>query len=254
MKKIHPAISLAALAVMCAGVGQAQAQDYQLEAGLSYIGIEPDVGPSDSVIGADLTWHFAPVKTEGRPLAEAAFLGRSSNLQLGYAAEDKADIDTINVGGELYLDSFYLAAGYQRVDYDFDESDDFNVALGFLPMDGLLLKVGYAKQDLSDIDTVSLGAKYVTGLTGETAFGLEGGLDIVDDAADSKIVSGRADYYFTPAISAGILAAYNDNDIDNETSAGAAARWFFTPAFSIEGVVTTADSGETWGLRLAGRF
>lgn len=252
MRKIHTAIGLAALAMMYAGIGQAQ--DYQLEAGLNYLGIDPDGGSSDSALGADLTWHFAPVKTEGRPLAEAAFLGRSSNLQLGYTSVDKADTDVINVGGELYFENFYFAAGYQRVDYDFDESNDFDVALGFLPMDGLLLKVGYAKQDLSDIDTVSLGAKYVAALTGGTAFGVEGGLDIVDDPADSKIISARGDYYFTPAISAGVLVAYDDNDIDNETSAGVAARWFFTPAFSVEGGFMASDNADTWNVRLAGRF
>jgi len=255
MKKIHSTIGLAALALTCAGMAQqAFAQDYQLEVGLSYLGLEPDVGSSDSAFGADLTWHFDRVQTAGRPLAEAAFLGRASNLQLGYTAWDDADIDVLRAGGELYLQNFYLAGAYQRVDTNISEFDDFSVAVGYLPIDGLRLTLGYADDDASDSETISVAAKYVTGLGGGTALNVEGGVAFVDDAADTTLFSARADYYFNPALSLGVTLAHNNNDIEDDTAVGVASRWFFTPAFSIEGFYETADLADAWGVRLAGRF
>jgi hypothetical protein len=42
-----------------------------------------------------------------------------------------------------------------------EDATDFAIRAGFLPMDGLLLTVGYEDHDLVDLTAISLGAKSV---------------------------------------------------------------------------------------------
>lgn len=53
------------------------ATPYQTEVGVLYTDIAGEI----DVTGIAGEWHFAPVTTEGHPLAEAAFLERSSSLR-----------------------------------------------------------------------------------------------------------------------------------------------------------------------------
>lgn len=251
MKKQLVALGAAAVFGLSA---PALAQDFQAEGGISYVGISPDVGPSDSAIGVDFTLHFDPVRTQGHPLAEAAFLNRASNVFGAYATFDKADLDSILLGGEFYIQDFYLRGEFNRLSGGGASSNDYGLTVGFLPRDGLLLTLGYDKADLADVDTITLGAKSVTKMVGDTALNLEGSLAFVDDGASTKVLALSGDYYFNPMFSAGARFAYTDNDFDSFTAVGVGARYFFTPTFSLEAEYITEDSVDTFGFRGALRF
>lgn len=231
----------------------AAAQDFQLEGGLGLTRLDPELGASDSLLGADVTWHFAAVKTANLPLAEAGFLTRSSNLFGAYITADKADRDTLVLGGEFYVENFYVAAAYNRIDNG-ATSNDFAVRLGFLPTNGMLLTFGYAKQDLADVDAISLEMKYVIDLVADSALNLEAGLTLVDDAVDTKVLDLAADYYFGHMLSGGVTVGYSDNDLDDNTVIGVRGRYFFTPTFSVQGSYETDGDNDEFGVRLALRF
>lgn len=250
MKKTVLAMGMAAATFLAL---PAAAQNYQVEAGVFYANLSPDMGPSDSLLGIGGEFHFAPVETANRPLAEAAFLGRSSNVAAFYATVDDADVDLLGLGGEFYVDNLYFAADYTRVDAG-ATSDDYGIQVGFLPMDGLRITLGYDKADLADVDTVSLNVKYVAALVADSAINLEGSIASVDDAVDTKVLNLGADYYFSHAFSAGVTLAYVDNDIDSDTTVGVRSRYFFTPVFSGEASYTTNDFVDTFTVGASLRF
>src|SRR5262245_33257940 len=75
--------TLGPLLLLTLAPAAALADDYRFEVKGSYDRAMPD---SDELLGdPDVTalsgtWYFAPVSTDGVPLAEAAFLGRASSL------------------------------------------------------------------------------------------------------------------------------------------------------------------------------
>ncbi len=241
----------AAVAAAFATFG-AQAQDYQMEGGLQYAHVDAD-GSTDSIYGADFTFHLKQVSTSGRPLAEAAFLGRSSNLGLSYATVDKADVDALNGSGEFYFGDFYGAVDVTQASIGSDDSTDFAIRAGFLPMDGLLLTVGYEDYDLADLTAISLGAKYVVLLNDGMALNLEGDVKQYDDQDDTIEYTLLADYYLNNALSFGVR--FNDSDASgSDATVGVGAKYFFTPVISGEIEYANQDKTDTIGVRVAMRF
>lgn len=241
-----------AVAVALAAPGAALAQNYQWEAGLSYIDISPDVGSSDSAYGVDLVWFLEPVRTGNLPLAGAAFYTRADNLYGSYVSFDDLDLNILNVGGEYYVDRLYLAAEYIRYSNG-GSSDDFGVAVGYVPVDGLRFAARYVFADVGG-DVYGVDVKYLTPLAGGTAFGLEAAAEFLDDDFDTKAFSVAADYYLNPSFSLGARLVYTDDDFDSDTAWGVGAKYFFTPTFSGEVEYLSGDYVDTLGLRIAARF
>lgn len=176
----------------------------------------------------------------------------ASNLSLAYTAIDKADFDVLAGVAEFYLGDFYLAGGATHFSNGGD-STDFNIAAGSLPMDGLLVKIGYADFDATSDSAVSVGAKYVKQLANGTAFNVEGDIVLYDDDADTREYLLSGDYYINNAVSIGLR--YADSTVSGaDATFGAGARYFFTPAFSGELEYTTNDDVDSFGARLALRF
>lgn len=243
-------MKLLAMTIVTAGlssVGAAQAQDYQMEGSAAYSSIKPDVGASDSVLGLGFTYNFEKVKTAGVPLAEAAYLGRNSNLALAYATVDKADVDTMGAQGEFYLDNLYLAALYATKDSAGTSADTFGGSIGFRLGEGTQLALGYTTTDAGaggSVDAISLSAKHVTKLSGGNFINLEGGYTSVDDNNDTKSFNVGGDFYFDPTFSVG--ADYTSTD--GTTGSGSSdysvgAQKFFTPTLSGELSYGTANDG-----------
>lgn len=95
MKKLAIASALlSALAV----TGSAHA--YQAEVGGSYTYTDWDQFDSTHSFGVDGTYYFNPVQTRNAPLAEAAFLNRSSNVnaKVNYADNDGVKNSQYGVG------------------------------------------------------------------------------------------------------------------------------------------------------------
>jgi opacity protein-like surface antigen len=241
-----------AMAMAMALPAAAQAKDYQFEGGLQYVYANPDFGSSDSAIGLDVTWHLDQVRTDGLPLAAAAFYNRNSSVSASYLTFDDLDLDLLSVGTELYYERFYIAADYLRFDNGVT-SDDFVLGLGYVPVDGLRLAARYLIADEGD-DAWAVDFKYLRPLAGGTAVGLDASAQFVDDFADTKVYAFSGDYYFNPSFSLGARIVYTDDDFDSDTAWGAGAKYFFTPTISAEVEYLDSDLVETVGVRVAARF
>jgi len=256
MKKTLLAASVAALAFAPA----AYAQNYQMEGGLFYSHLDAD-GAKDDNFGLDFTYHINEVSTAGHPLNEAGFLERSTNIGARFSSWDKQDTDTISLGGEAFIEDFYVSAG---VDFNSNPSGtsdttDFGVRLGFLPTDGLLLTLGYDleedgnEREDKDLGIISLGGKYVTPLDGEMALNIEAEIGFADDNDDTVVYTLGGDLYFNSAISAGLWLADSDQS-GSKTLVGVRGKYFVTPLVSVEAAYSKQDKVDTFGLRAALRF
>lgn len=216
-----------------------------------------------TIFGLDFTYHINEVSTAGHPLNEAGFLERSTNIGARFSSWDKQDVDTISLGGEAFIEDFYVSAG---VDFNSNPSGvsdttDFGVKVGFLPTDGLLLTLGYdieedgqfKKGKIKDLNTISLGGKYVTPLDGEMALNLEGEVGFQDDDDDTVVYTLGGDLYFNSAISAGLWLADSDES-GSKTLVGVRGKYFVTPLVSVEAAYSKQDKVDTFGLRAALRF
>ena len=242
MKKHYLAVAVAAAFAV---QGVAHAQDYQMEAGASYIDLDGD----DSAVGVDFTYYLETVSTANRPLAEAYFLGRNSNLGASYATADEADLDVIAVGGEFWFQDIYVAAALSQEDDGVDTFDDYLVRAGYMLQDGALVYIGFDDGDSFIDPTYHIGAKYV-GKLGENFVNLEA--DLASNDGDNTL-SLLGDYFFTTEFSAGVRVSESDaSGVDTEFGVG--AKYFFTPTISGEVEYSTQDSFDTIGLRVAARF
>ena len=244
MKKTY--LALAVAAALSATHGVAQAQDYNVEIGGSYIDFDGD----DHALKLDATFHFDTVNTAGRPLTEAAFMGRNSNVFASYESFDDLDIDEFNIGGELWLEDIYLSATYTDLSGDdsFDESS-YELRVGYMLGDDFLVSLGYEDGDERDDETISLAAKYV-GQIGDNFINVEGGIFNTDG---DNLFALSGDYYFTREFSVGLRLADSDES-GFKTIYGIASRYFFTPTISGEVEYLTQDSDDQFTLRVAARF
>ncbi|MDX5328526.1 MAG: putative porin [Marinobacter sp.] len=240
MKKTYLA---AAVAAVFSVAGVAQAQDYQMEAGLSYV--DTDMLGGEEIISVDFTYHLETVTTANRPLKEAAFLGNNSNISASVSQFDTADVTGFNLGGEFWMEQLYLSADLT----DVDGNQDYEARIGFMLQDGLLLNAGFADGDTYLDPSILVAAKYVAKM-GENFVNLEAELETNDGDNAITLVG---DYFFTPEFAAGLRIVETDvTGVD--TAFGVGASYFFTPVASVEVEYMDQDGDATMGLRAAMRF
>lgn len=232
---------LIATGLLC-GSSVALAQSYQFEVGGGLTHVDPDAGNSDTQVYGHGRYHFTRVQTAQRPLAEAAFLARSSNAYVrGYD-----DLDVIQAGAEFYIpDSiFYVAAEVTRVDYPGQaRNNDWGVKLGLTPIEGLLVWTGYYDEPGYDLN---LHAKYVIDLGRNNAVNLEAGFVDYDEDNHAYLMG---DFYFDRTFSAGV--GYLDDGDDGYLIR---TRKFFTEAISAEASYTKSDYADQLSLGASFRF
>lgn len=245
MKKTLLAASIAALAFAPA----AYAENYQMEGGIHYNNVDYD-GPGsfkDDNFGFDFTYHLNQVSTSGHPLQEAGFLERSTNIGASYNnwSGDRVEGNILSLNGEAFIENFYASAkvdinswdkAYGNFRYGTDSTTDFGIKVGFLPLDGLLITLGYDiegdGQITKDLKTISLGGKYVTQLDGDMALNVEAEVSQADDNDDTVIYTLGGDFYFNNAMSAGLW--FSDSDRNNaKTEFGIRGNYFVTPLVSV---------------------
>jgi hypothetical protein len=187
---------LALTTALIASFGTAHA--YQAEINANYENTSFDGDSEDlDTFGIDGTYYLNGVKSKIRHLQRLLLKAKASNIGLGYANssidEDGAEeIDTVGLNGEYFIPNsqFYVSGSLNRsevtVESEFGKASDDNVGYaleaGYLPVDGLLIAAGVAKENLDPmyvskngfIDTfsnisavaddtaVTLRAKYVT--------------------------------------------------------------------------------------------
>ncbi len=211
--------------------------DYQSEVGANYT----DVEDGDGAFGVYGQMHFSPVQTRNHPLAEAAFLERSTNV---YAAAGD-DFDSLTVGGELYVPDtmFYIGARVNRVDTGADDETTAYATLGLTPIDGLLVTTEFSEDGYD----ANLSAKYVTSLGGGNFVNLQG---TYQDSDFDDMLSLFADFYFdrTFSVGAGYTDFYGNDQFTLRTEK------FFTEEVSGNLAFTDTDFGNAFTIGAAIRF
>ena len=268
MKKLAIASALlAALAV----TGTAHAYQAEVNAGYENTDIE-DVGDLDTLF-INGKYYLNGVQVKNAPLAEAAFLGKASNIGLGYAnasGDGDEDIDVLGINGEFYIPNsqFYVSGAVNQVDFGDEDNTGYSVEVGYLPIDGLLLAVGAADENVDPVqvanygfmtnianattvgeDTaVSLRAKYVTQI-GNHFTNFEG-VTYFGDETNYRL---GADLYIDPTLSVGVSFADTTAD-DSDTIFGVRAQKFFTPAVAVGVNYSTTDDIDAFGINGTFRF
>ncbi len=220
----------------------AMANTYNGEVSLEYADFDNDL----TAISLQGVYHFTPVDTANKPLAEAAFLERRSFVNAGHTEFDfdGGSSDAQNIGFGFYIPStiFYVGAQYVKME---DENDTV-VTLGITPIDGLLVSTSHS-EEAEDYEA-NIAAKYVSKLAGDTAINLEAGFaQGPDDEEDT--LSLAADYYFTSFFSVG--ATLEDQE---ESAYGLRTRYFFNDNFSLNAQIVSADEADAYSIGAAFRF
>ncbi|WP_281963121.1 putative porin [Acinetobacter johnsonii] len=274
---------LALTTALIASFGTAHA--YQAEINANYENTSFDGDSEDlDTFGISGKYYLNGVNTKNSPLAEAAFLSKASNIGLGYANssidEDGADleIDTVGLNGEFFIPNsqFYVSGSLNRsevtVESEFGKASDDNVGYvleaGYLPVDGLLIAAGVAKENLDPmyvskngfIDTfsnisavaddtaVTLRAKYVTQI-GNYFTNFEGATYFGDETAYRL----GTDLYIDPTLSVGV--SFMDTTFDDfDTVWAVRAQKFFTPAIAVGLNYTTTEDADSYGINGTFRF
>lgn len=218
------------------------AQSYQFEAGAAITHTDPDNGHSDESVGINGTYHFTRVQIANLPLAEAAFLQRSSNAYV----RSYEELDVIYAGAEFYIPDtiFYVAAELQRVDVRGYRNNDWGIRVGVTPLAGLLVWTSYYDEPGYD---PNIHGKYVVDLGYNNALNIEAGYTDYD-THNAPYIFG--DFYFNRTFSVG--AGYSDQYDNDEFTLR--TRKFFTDSLSGELAYAKADDDKSVTLGARIRF
>ncbi len=254
-------IALAAAALLSmAAAPAAVADDYRAELQGTYVQLlAPGDFPDLDAFYVQGRWYFAPVKTDGVPLAEAAFLGRASSVSLAAARfEGSFGVDVFHLNSQAASVGYYIpgtmffagvaasrsqhvtAVSSTIVQKDYD--NHWSGTVGIAPLDGLLITTGFHEDGYDP----NITARYVGKLP--NAHYYAGSISVVDPDQGDTSFGIDFDYYFDDTFSAGV--AYQDG---SESLTGK-VRKFFTPRFSLGGSYTSAEFSDSFEVDIAWRF
>jgi hypothetical protein len=252
MKKTYLALSVAAAAVAFSAQS-AVAQDYHMEVNAGYTSYSYDAGGDDSALGVGFNYYLEKVRTSGKPLAEAAFLGHNSNVGVSYKNTDKADVTDLGLNGEYWFEKIYAAANLTRYDDAVDDGINYDLRAGYMIDPALLAYVGLEDGDGYFESVLKLGAKYVTKI-GSNNVNLEGQYATSDG---ESVISLGGDYYLNNELSVGAeVGIPSASGAENEIELR--ARYFFMPNISAQASYTLnsdyVDGDSALGLGVTARF
>jgi len=250
-KSLWAGVFLTAVASGLPAVTSAQEYQADIRAGIGSIDVEGGDNAMQYMLGG--TAYFAPVETTNKPLAEAAFLGKASNLNAGisYLNTDISNFTATEIGAEWYIPNsmVYLAGQYTRLSGDILEGDAWSVSAGITPIEGFLVSTSYIKD--SDYEP-NIDAKYVLLLNEGRALNMHGSLQVGDDVT---YYTAGMDYYFNANTSVGFEyedSTGDEGDIfDSYTVNG---KHFFTEKAYVGAFYTGTDYTDTVGLDIGMRF
>ncbi len=274
---------LALATALLAGLGTAHAYQAEINAGYENTDID-GFGDDVDTFSIGGKYYLNGVQVKNAPLAEAAFLGKASNIGLAYtnaSTEDEGaelEIDTVGINGEFFIPNsqFYVSGSINRAEVTVEDefgtaSDDntgYAIEAGYLPINGLLLAAGVSKENidahqagkkgfintfssasaLADDTALTLRAKYVT-LVGNHYANFEASTAFGDETAYGV----AADLYVDPTLSVGV--SVNDATLDDfDTVFSVRAQKFFTPAIAAGLNYTTTDGADSFGINGTFRF
>lgn len=247
---------------------------YQGEISAAYGDISYDNSNADGhSIELEGEYYFSLVDTKNHPLAEAAFIEKSSSVyvQLGNeeikAGGQKADIYSRLIGVDFYIpDSIiYLGAGVAEfkanapsfLGQSYDWESSWFIKAGVAPIAGLLVWSEFV-EDIDITDEWNINGKYVLPLSGEQALNFEAGYEKSKLGYTDDTISLAADYYIDRNLSIGTgftnTSYANGTNINSTNDYFVRARNFFTDNISVELAYTDGDTGNNLMLGGTIRF
>ncbi|MES2823314.1 MAG: putative porin [Pseudomonadota bacterium] len=229
--------------------GAAVADSYQVDLGA--VASHTKLDGSDNKMkayGLEGAYYFNPVSTINVPLAEAAFLGKNSNVYAGALRSSLSGehLNFYEVGAEFYIPEnfLYVNAGALRATGDNFTDNDWYTSVGITPLDGLLVTTTYYGDEGYD---ANIAAKYVMGIGGDNFINLEAR---VMDADTGTVKEIGGDFYIdtTFSIGAAVSQQHSDNTYRVRT------RKFFNEQFSGELSYEDAPATNTFTAGVSVRF
>jgi hypothetical protein len=225
----------------------AQADDYRAELGVGFehTSFDGEGVPNAREYGVAGTYYLEPVTTDGLPLAEAAFLNRSSFVRAGTARAEFGDgkIDIFHATAGYYMPDtiFYGELSFTYLD-DFSPGDRsiFSGAFGVTPIDGLLVLTRFDEDGWDP----NVTAKYVGKLPNAHFYAAT--VSAVDPDEGDVDVRLDVDYFLDTTLSVGAGVGRHDWTLRAEK--------FFTPGFAVGGRFSALDEGDQFGASVTWRF
>lgn len=240
---------VAALGVIASGF--AVADTYQVDLGASAHRIEKDKSNNTAeAYNLEGSYYFKAVETNNLPLAEAAYLGKNSNIFAGFDLKPTQNRmpnqKKYVVGAEFYIpESFlYVSAGGSRYSVNHEHDHDWFTTVGVTPIDGLLLTTSYNHDRGYD---ANMHAKYVTSIGSGQFINLEAGLA---DSEFGTYTSVGGDFYIDNTFSVG----GNISDDDMGTEYTLRTTKFFTEQLSANLAFTDTEEGNEVVVGASFRF
>ena len=205
----------------------------------------------------DVISYFDPISTEGKPLAEAAFLSRGSNFNFGVDRSEQIDDydTTLKLGVEWFSKdtNLYFALDYQYTEEDFGDDQSSQATIGFLPADGLLISTTF---DDGYGHSPNLAVKYVKSFDSGKAVNLYGNLIDGDNATQYTL---GFDYYLSPVSSLGFeYVDFSDSPRSTPLETIFRAKHFLGESIYVLGFYTNRNTGvsesDTYGVEMGFRF
>lgn len=228
---------LLSIAIAAAVSGYANA--YQFELGAAYGQGDLDFGGFSTDF--DLTGlygelHFEKVDTSKGPLAEAAFLDKSSFVDFSYTSvspDDGDDTDTFGVGGRFVTGSnLIIEANYDSADDGDDDADTFGVGIGTYLNDTTDVVVSYntTDEDNADLDELAVNLHGVSPLAQGASIAYDLGAALIDaDDEDGYGLTAGATYYFNNQFGVGVSVDMVDIDDYEEDTVTLDVTYFVAP-------------------------
>jgi hypothetical protein len=238
------AVQILAVTGLAAG-GVAQAEDFRVQAQLAYDKVDIEDFDEDlDALSASLTVYFKPVPTDGVPVGEAAYIARSSyvdvvasTVELG--GED-ADAIAANVGYHFTNTIFFARVGVVQTDISGEDDTSWNGTLGIVPIPRLFFGTDFTEDDWDP----NLTARYVGKFANDHWYGAS--ITLADPDGGDTDVGLEFDYYFDGFKLGGGYSSGSD-------FLSARAEFGLPHGFALLGRVYTDDGGDGFGLQLTWR-
>jgi hypothetical protein len=237
-------VQILAVAGLAMSVG-AQAEDFRVQLQLAYDSISIDNAPEDAdAFTGRGTFYFEPVPTDGVPVGEAAYIARSSYVDVAASTvsfgDDDADAFAANVGYHFKNNMFFIRAGVVQTDDAGDDDTTWNGTLGIVPIPRLFFGTDFTDDNYDP----NLTARYVGQFANKHWYGAS--IAVVDVEDDDTVVDVQFDYYFDKFKLGGGFNSGDDRWL-------ARAEFGLPHGFALLGRVYSDDVGDGVGLQLTWR-
>jgi len=216
-------------AVTLLAASSAFAQNYQAEFRADYL--NGDVRDNDfDGFALSAQAHLDKVDTTKGPLNEAAFLDKSSFVDLSWLTldfDEGGSDDTLSLEGRFVTQgNMIVEAGFS----DFENDEAYSVGLGMYVNDALDAVLAYETFDEADRSSLALDFHGVQLLNRTASLAYDYGVSVID-LNDETGYEGRlgADYYFNTMVSVGASLAWLDVDEFDSTTWQVGVDYFVTP-------------------------